>query len=601
MNLLLVLPKESAKSSGGYNVFPIGIAYVSAYLKSKGIRPITSNLEFNSLSTHDALKDLIEKNDIRIVATAGLSRDYYRVKEIVDIAKTIRPEILTVIGGGIISGDPKPAMQALDADIGVIGQGEVTMHELYERLRSHQDIDEVNGIIFRNGNDYIITPSRKDISDLDSIPFPDYDGFSYSDYMEQINYETAFIIASRSCPFKCTFCFHPSGSLYRKRSLDNFFHELDELIARYPIKFLSVSDELFAPKKDRVLDFCNRIKPYNLKWSVQLRVSDVDFEILSAMKNSGCTTVSYGIESADDSILLSMRKKIKRSQIDEALKLTYDLNMDIQGGLIFGDIEETIETANNSLKWHEENIEYGLELNMINIFPGTPLYNQAVIQGKIQDKVKFLKDNCPLTNVSKMSDEEYNNLASNIYERNMRAKLPSPRQTIELGIDGKLTLTASCRKCSNSFTTPTDGLHVINTLCPNCQQRHYLDPISLAKPLSKADFIQLRKKQKIAIWGAGEICIKILDWIGEGFDENFVLVDASKSRQNLTLSNIRINPLEAIDLNQCDTLIITVVNKAQQITEQASAFKSITRIVVPAFQALSNNTGKIILSDVVKN
>jgi len=190
-----------------------------------------------------------------------------------------------VVGGGIISGDPMPAMIALKADIGVIGQGEITMHELATALDNNLSYEEIPGLIFKSGVRYITTSPRQEVKNLDDLPFPDYDGFSFPEYMRQINYDAAYIIASRSCPLKCTFCFHPSGDKYRKRSLDNIFQEIDYLVDTYHPKALIVSDELFAPKRDRVIEFCKRIAKYKISWSVQLRVCDVDEEMLKMSQN----------------------------------------------------------------------------------------------------------------------------------------------------------------------------------------------------------------------------------------------------------------------------------------------------------------------------
>ncbi len=596
-NYLLVLPKEAAKVSGGYNVFPIGIAYVSAYIKSQGHNVFTANLEFHDGSTHEALKRLIEAHDIDVLGTSGLSRDYPRLKELIDIARAIKPTIKIVVGGGIISGDPEPAMIALDADFGVIGQGEITMHELATALDNDQPYDNVPGLIFKRGDGYITTEVRKDIKDLDLLPFPDYDGFAYPEYMKQTNCEAAYITASRSCPFKCTFCFHPSGDKYRKRSLDNIFQELDMLVEKYPFQVLQVSDELFAPKRDRVIEFCKRIAPYKLKWAVQLRVCDVDEELLKMMKDSGCISISYGIESADDKILTSMIKKITLEQINKALALTHEIGIDIQGSLIFGDSAETRETVRNSLKWYDEHLHYALDLNMIHIFPGTLLYRNAMTLGIVKDPVQFLKDGCPLINVSMLTDQEYKDLSSNLYERNMRAKYePEVFSISDVQEDGSCIAHMTCNKCGCPQDFTVDTLHIHRTFCPECRQRYYLDPFKyLALP---GILPELPAQKPIVLWGAGELCIKLLDHYPALQDERFVVVDSSKSRQGYSVCGKPILPPNYLDEHKIDTVILTVVRRKHEIMRQLSNYPTVTNILLPAARKVDDCTARFTLENI---
>ncbi|MEI7611269.1 MAG: radical SAM protein [Betaproteobacteria bacterium] len=590
MNYLIVLPKASAKSSGGYNVFPVGIAYVSAYMKAHGHRVFTANLEFFDESTFNALEQLISEHQIDVLATSGLSRDYKLLKELIDTARSIKPDLLIVVGGGIISGDPTPAMKALNADIGIIGQGEITMQELASALDNHLPYENIPGLIFNSNGRYVTTRVREEVKNLDNLPLPDYDGFAFPQYMKQINYEVAYVIASRSCPFKCTFCFHPSGDKYRKRSLDNIFLEIDYLINTYKVKSLIVSDELFAPKRDRVIEFCKRISPYKLNWSVQLRVCDVDKELLRIMREAGCSTISYGIESADDRVLTSMAKKITLAQINTALELTYEVGIDIQGGLIFGDLAETVDTVVNSLQWYDQHAHYGLELNMINIFPGTGLYKNAIALGVIKDTVKFLTDGCPLINVSKLSAQEFKDLSSNLYERNMRAKYePEIFDLIDIQNNGQCTVSATCNRCGSEFTANADALHIKRNVCTKCKQRYYLNPFKKLSIQENSLDSLFSEEDRVVLWGAGEICIKMLDSIPVLQQEKYIVVDSSLSRQGYTVCEKPIHPPQYIDELKVTTVIITVVRRKDEIIKQLAAHPSVANIYLPGIKRIDRN------------
>ena len=588
MNYLLVMPKNAAKSSGGYNVFPVGIAYVAASLRGNDINVFTSNLEFVEGDTFHSLTDLMLRHKIDAICTSGLSRDYNKIAEIIACARRINPGVLTIVGGGIISGDPESAMAALDADIGVVGEGEITMVELAQALDRNMSYANIPGLIYRTSvNGYINTGGRAEIPDIDAIPMPDYDGFAFSQYMKSINYAVAYVIASRSCPYSCTFCFHPSGKKYRQRSLDNLFVEIDYLVKTYKINNLVISDELFAFKRERVLQFCKRISAYSITWTVQLRVCDVDKEILRTMRNSGCICVSYGVESADNAILKSMKKHITVEQIEVALQDTYDANIDIQGGFIFGDVAESMETARRTLKWHAEHVIYGLELNMINIFPGTGLYKYACEHGIIKDKIAFLKDGCPLTNVSTLRDDEYKALASLVYETNMRAKyLPDKYSLGDIDKNGKFPAEITCNKCGATFVCTMDGLHNKRIDCPKCLQRYYVDPFQ--KIVHHVDDMRRHflDDGAVAIWGAGEICIKLLDKYPVFHEDKFIIVDRSGSRQGYAVCGKQILSPGVITTRVISALIVAVVDRKDEVLiDLDNGYPSVKRVYIPHVQS----------------
>lgn len=77
-------------------------------------------------------------------------------------------------------------------------------------------------------------------------------------------YSQVSVIGGRSCKYNCTFCFHPSGTTYRQRSLDSIFAEIDYLIEHYEISYIALREELFATDNRRVADFCKRMEKYDL-------------------------------------------------------------------------------------------------------------------------------------------------------------------------------------------------------------------------------------------------------------------------------------------------------------------------------------------------
>jgi radical SAM superfamily enzyme YgiQ (UPF0313 family) len=417
LRYLIVIPRFVNENNLSYQ-FPTGFAMVSSALKASGREVFTLNLNYKD-NHQELLKNTIINNKIDVVLTGGLSGHYTVLHEIIYTAKSVSPDIITVCGGGIITADPVVAMKALEtADYGVIGEGEITVNDLAFALENDEEVKNVSGIVTKDG---YITKPRPEIADLDSLPFPDYEGFEFeltfsSDKTstDALAIETTNIVISRSCPYQCTFCFHTSGQKYRKRSIDNVFSEIDWLIEKYGITNFTFADELFISDKRFFSAFCERIKPYNLKWWAQSRVDTVNDDILQKMKDAGCYTISYGVESADDKILKSMRKNITAKQIEAAFESAKRVGLECYGNFIFGDNEETEETIANSLNFKNLHPDYNIRIVWILTFPGSFLYKTAVKNGIIKDPVQYLKDGCPQINVSKMSDEDYWNMVSKV-------------------------------------------------------------------------------------------------------------------------------------------------------------------------------------------
>ena len=351
-----------------------------------------------------------------------------------------------------------------NVDYAVLGEGEITTVELIKALKNNENIDSLEGIVHKKNGHYIKNNDRAVISDINSIAFPDYDSFGMDEYLSnQYTNDIYFMykddeprnfsmIMGRSCPYSCNFCFHPLGNKYRQRSLDNFFEELDIVIAKYKINSLSIYDELFSSNKQRVYDFCVRIKPYKLKWIVQMRVDIIEDELLKAMKDAGCYYISYGIESFSDKILLNMKKKINKKDIEKALELTYKNEIGIQGNFIFGDEMEDWDTFNETMAWWRENRKYQLNINFIIALPGTQLYKNAIKTGRIPDSAKFIKDGCPIINLTSLPDEDFNNMMNIVSKESKVNPIKGEVISIKEQAYRTYTMKLKCYHCGHENT-----------------------------------------------------------------------------------------------------------------------------------------------------
>lgn len=581
MNVLLVIPKTITRDDEWY-VFPLGIAYVSSALRNSEICNLyTYNLNL-ARDVRKKICELIDENQIDIIATGGLSVQYHSIKTIIETAKKHKTEIITMVGGGYITSSPELAMEAMpEIDIGMIGEGEVTICELVNALTKGEELTSIMGIIFRSTEGLVKTDRRKPISDLDSIAFPDYEGFDFGSTLKYspVNYgiynkRAAVLITSRGCPYNCTFCFHPQGDGYRARSLDNVFREIDWLVEKYNIKSILILDELFGGNNARLKEFCTRIKEYNLQWWVETRVQFATIENLTLMKNSGCVQILLGIENVNDSILKSMQKYITVRQIESALSNAYQVGISAPGVLIFGDPLETRETADNSINWWKQHPEYNIMLTTMQVYPGSAIWDYAIKKGILatkEDQINHILSGCPKLNLTSMSNEDFLDLCKQIGLLNQSRIMYVADASVsnERWEEDKLSadVTGKCARCGmvNHWTDVNllaEGGGAETFICQNCGQSHtnsfqnyyFMNAVDNMKNV-------FDMFERIVLWGQGRKLVKIFSEYQNINELEFFYVDSSPAKKGKEFFGLTIHSPSEIE-NYYPQVIILAVGDA---------------------------------------
>lgn len=465
MKVLLVIPKDDHLIHRE-SVIPLGIAYINGSLRGAGFDVITCNLNYVDKSLRDFLKEMIETQKVDILLCGGTSYNYWAMKEVFDLVKEIKPEVITVGGGVAYTSNPALFAEMITPDYVIIGEGEVTVCELLRCLETGGDVTNVNGIMYRiPEGGYGFTRERELIADADSIPFPSYEGFGVDRLFEDLNdyddsahfdYESVEnprvlpILFGRSCPYGCRFCFHTIGRRYRARSLDHFFAELDSLIQQYDISGITIMDEFFGVNQSVIFDFCGRIKKYNLKWFAELRVDIITPELIEKMKSAGCRNVLVGLESMDDGILKDMNKHITAKQSETALQILYEHGVTISGNFIAVTPNETMDTFYKTFDWWNRHRQYQIDFVHLQLCPGTDYYKGAVENQIITDERLFVEKGLPELNYSRLSMYEWDKVRRIIAFTRMDNVMNGRIRVNTLDQD-KVHCILTCRHCSHTF------------------------------------------------------------------------------------------------------------------------------------------------------
>lgn len=464
MKILLLIPTDCTKRHRE-SAIPIGIAYINAVLRTMDVDVITCNMIFLDESPKEYLYRTIIEDQVDVVCCGGTTFSYQSIKFVFDYVKMLNNHIITIGGGPGYTAQPELFSRMTNADYAVLGEGEETICELITSLKNGQDVSSVKGIIYKQGDRYVITPERPLIRNLDEIPFPNYEGMGVEEYFTILNdYEdsTHFdyggvestrvlpILFGRSCPYQCKFCFHTIGNKYRCRSLDNFFQELDYLVKTYQITGIIIVDEFFGINQNAIVEFCNRIKKYDLRWFAEIRIDILNDDILKMLKEAGCINLLIGIESICDTVLTDMQKHITSTQLENALKCIYRNAVRISGNFIFITPEETQETFYRTFDWWNHHRKYMIELLHLQLFPGTQYYKDAVRNGIIPDEILFIKRGLPELNNSRLSSFEWDRARRMIsfsrYDHVMNGQI-----RIKNSKSMQIECSCTCRHCNHVF------------------------------------------------------------------------------------------------------------------------------------------------------
>jgi radical SAM superfamily enzyme YgiQ (UPF0313 family) len=403
-----------------------------------------------------------------------------------------------VLGGGLVSPRPELMMTLLKPDYIIINEGEITALELVRCIQNGSDLASVDGICYRDADERIVkTKPRALIQDLDSLPYPDLDAFGFAErinnflplyiaYDHTDNPRPYPILATRGCPFNCTFCYHTIGLGHRQRSIENIMGEIRYGVEKYKANVIFFNDELFSYNKKRTLEFCwqfsefSKTIPWKITLMANMRVDRLDDEMLDAVCGIGCTVVGLGLESYSKTVLDSMKKHITPEQIRKAIQGVSDRNCVIQGSFIFGDPAETLKTAQETLDFYVNNqhiIKKGGQIWFIMLFPGSQLYEEAIKRGIIKDETDFFENIALRTynrltplNLTYLSDKDFELLKNRVFT----AEYISHRYSVPKSIVGGI-ITVSCPFCHKEQEYTRIGFPA-QVGCRHCNGRYTIAP-----------------------------------------------------------------------------------------------------------------------------
>lgn len=289
---------------------------------------------------------------------------YETTKEFsIEISKRIKeidPSKIIVFGGpecfdNDVSGK---LIEEESVDYIVVGEGDETFPELLDLISSKDGVHKCRGIYYKRDGKKIFSGDRPAYADINSLPFPDYNG-SIDSNTEELKFLP--IMSSRGCINRCNFCTECLlWGKYRSMSGERIYKEIIYQYAKYNVNNFIFYDSLINGNIKELIRFCdlmiNRNKSANsdnkINWIAQSTIRrEMNPEILIKMKQAGCHKLSYGIESGSQNVIDKMNKKYSLDEAFDILKNTHNADIKVMIYLMVGYPEETEDNFTETLEF----------------------------------------------------------------------------------------------------------------------------------------------------------------------------------------------------------------------------------------------------------
>lgn len=379
MNITLATPKPK----DGFTPYgpPLGLCYLSAYLKANGY-PQVAGVDLNV----DDLSDyLTAVKDSDLVGIYCSTKTFAASLALAGLAK--REGCTVVFGGPHPTLCPDETLADDNVDFVVRGDGEVTLLELVRLLDAGSgEPPKLAGLSFRDKltGRVVHNPERPLLADLNQLPFPDFTPFRMDRYPSvDVN-----IAASRGCPYKCANCQPALNSVsgrFRRRTVASVIEEIAALRkGGLWGGYLHFVDNDLTISRKWIEEFCHGLLGQGIKmrWACEGRANTLDRELMTLMKRAGCRMVGMGVESGSGRVLAEVVDKgFTLDRVVDVVRWANEVGLEIHCWFMIGIPGETTAEM-------RETIDLATSLNAASIgfsvgtpWPGTKFYETCRRKG----------------------------------------------------------------------------------------------------------------------------------------------------------------------------------------------------------------------------
>ncbi len=339
---------------------PLGLLYISSYLKSRGFAVEVFDA---TLSSRQAFADYVERERPGVVGI------YVNLITRGSALAMIRR--LKRLGATLILGGPEPASYPREylnrgADVVVAGEGELTLEELLPHLARHgtERLGEIAGVLYSGADGELAQgPPREQIPVLDALPFPDREAIDTGAYVDiwrrHHGMGSVSLITARGCPYKCSWCSHAVfGYSHRRRTPANVADEVEQIARRYGPDMLWYADDVFTIHHRWLYGYAEELdrRGLSLPFETITREDRLNEKVVKTLADMACYRIWIGAESGSQRILDRMHRRTDAERVVEMVKLLQRHGIEAGMFIMLGydgeelvDLEETVDRLKAAL------------------------------------------------------------------------------------------------------------------------------------------------------------------------------------------------------------------------------------------------------------
>ena len=396
MKVLLIKPSNLSD-----HIQPsLGLGYLAAQIRSDHQVRIVDCIKEQLAGPQ--LLPVLEAFEPDVVGSQCYSMDLPNLKPVLQMVKDFNGDIATVVGGAHPTNAPDHTMKFFGRDLLdfiFVGEGEIGFPKFLEELDAFggPDFKKVPGLGWMEERQLRINPGAQ-VADLDRLGMPAWDLIMPETYpfsphgVVCKNFPIAPIMATRGCPYMCTFC-ASAGTKLRMRSVDLVLKEVKLLYHRHGIREFHMVDDNFTLDMNYAKEFSQALIRLNIgaSWATPngVRLDRLDKPLLELMREAGFYSIAVGIESGSDRIRVKMKKGSTIKKIRKDLQMVHEVGgIDVTGFFILGFPSETREDIEKTLQLSRELPLQRAAFHSFIPLPGTEIWREMEASGEL-DRVDW--------------------------------------------------------------------------------------------------------------------------------------------------------------------------------------------------------------------